>query len=344
MVYGVFCLVCLCIAVERRREPLVVIRRATQQRYYALELHNIKRSNGFYDKSQFRVSIYSIVSNLNMNTECKTPTKTPVKRTTENSATPNKKARINLCQSSLEFFTFLDTRSKDGLEKVYYTCNLCKKETNGTKLSNLSSHLSHHHPELVGKIRQPNGSIDEKRLKLLLECVESVSVNARPFAHLNDSSLHSMLDDKLSELESAGRKLNLKDPHLNEVKDCLVRISENCRDKIKHEIKNRPLSLLADIVTKRGRSILGFSLQYIFNGKLRVRSIGMVHLDASHTGIHLAELIVERLKEYDVGLYQIVAIATDNGSNMLKMVKDIRKIESNHTVSEKVNNAVFNTT
>lgn len=55
----------------------------------------------------------------------------------------------------------------------------------------------------------------------------------------------------------------------------------------------------------------------------------MVQLNSSHTGFHLAEIIVNRLKEFGVTLNQIVAITTDNGSNMLKMVKDICKMDQN---------------
>lgn len=270
-----------------------------------------------------------------MSAGCKTPTKTPVKRTGDNCETPIKKRRINLSDCAQNFFTFKEIRTFDEDTKSFYTCNLCKKELNGTKRSNLTAHLHVNHLEVFSKISEPNGSIQDKRLKLLFECVEMVSVNARPFAHLYDSALHSMLDDKLSELEEAGEKLDLKNPNLVEVKDCLLRISDNIRDKIKLEVEKRPLSLLADIVTKRGRSILGFSVQYIFNGKLRTRSIGMAHLDASHTGIYLADLIVKRLNEFGVGIFQILTIATDNGGNMLKMVKDIRKIESDTILSNK---------
>lgn len=101
------------------------------------------------------------------------------------------------------------------------------------------------------------------------------------------------------------------------MKNCLRKTAQNIREKISIETKDRPISLMVDIVTKHGRSILGFSLQYIVNGNHKIRSIGMIHLDASHTAVYLAELIVNRLNELD------------NGANMLKIVRDIRNMEFN---------------
>lgn len=261
-----------------------------------------------------------------MDNECTTPTKR--KNVDESLDTPSKKQKKNIRQCSEEYFKFKEIRNVNSISKRFFTCNLCQKEVNGTNLCNLSSHLQIH-PDVFAKIRETNESIEEKRLNLLMDCVEMVAVNGRSFSHLYDSALHSMLRDKLSELESAGRKVYLKDPHLTEVKDCLRKMSEKVREKISVETKDRPLSLMVDIVSKRGRSILGFSLQYILNGNHKVRSIGMIHLEAAHTAIYLAELIVKRLNEFGIQLHQTLTITTDNGANMLKMVKDLRNIEFN---------------
>lgn len=266
---------------------------------------------------------------------------TPKKRANSNTCTSNKsshkKKKANKSRIALEYFTFKEEKVDGDRIRRFYSCNECDKILNGTYHTNLSSHLQQHE-EIYAEIYTPNLSIEEKRLKLLLECVEMVTINARSFTHLNDSSLHSMLEEKLDELEAAGRKLNLKSPHLTEVKDELRILSGNVREKICAEVKNRPLSLMVDAVTKRGRSILGFSLQNLINGKHIVRSIGMVELHLSHTGLYLADIIVKRLKEFEINLRQIVAISTDNGSNMLKMIKEIRKMEDDKDKPKNVAN------
>lgn len=100
------------------------------------------------------------------------------------------------------------------------------------------------------------------------------------------------------------------------------------KSKKKHKIGR--LAYLVDIVTRQRRSICGFSVQYILNGELKIRSIGMVELLESHTGKYIANVIIARLKEFGIELRQIITITTDNGSNVLKMVRDI----NNHLQSE----------
>lgn len=51
----------------------------------------------------------------------------------------------------------------------------------------------------------------------------------------------------------------------------------------------------------------------------------MMLLEESHTGVYLAEQIINRLKEYDIELIQIFTITTDNGKNVLKMVRDMEE-------------------
>lgn len=264
----------------------------------------------------------------------KTPTK---KRRVESNETPNKR-KINMTKASDEYFEFKEEREIDGVMKRFYTCTICKKELNCTSNSNKTSHLSMH-KDVIAQIRFSEESIERKRLKLILDCVEMVAVNGRSFTHLFDSALHSMIADKLDELKSAGQQINLNDPGLPEIKECLRKMAEKAKKKIADEIVDRPLSLLCDIVTKRGRSLFGFSLQYIANGKHRIRSIGMVHLTSSHTGQYLASLIANRLSEYGVEKDQLLTVTTDNGANMIKMIKDIREMKFSIGQSENTANA-----
>lgn len=196
------------------------------------------------------------------------------------------------------------------------------KKVNGTKRSSLTSHLRIH-PDIFVEVCSENPTIETARLKLLLDCVELVGVNGRPFKCLNDSAIHSMNDKLLAELKAAGRDLNLRDRNLTEVKDELTKISEEIRKNISKEVKNRPISVLVDIVTKRGRSILGVSIQHMKNETVKIHSIGMIELEQRHTGKYLADLITERLQQLGINLKQVITITTDNGSNVLKMVRDV---------------------
>lgn len=240
---------------------------------------------------------------------------------------------------ALSYFEAPELRkNEDGVEKLIYKCKECKKNTNGTKLSNLVVHLKHH-KEIYSVIFNDE-SIEKKRLKLLLDCVEFVAVDGNPFSRLNGTGLLSMLEKTLAELIQAGRGVNLTDPHLYEVKEMLHQTATNVRHKISQELKDRPFSLMVDITTKRRRSILGISSQFILKGKHVIRSLGMLELDESHTGQYLAKVICSLLLEYGVKLQQVIAITTDNGANVVKMVQDVTtqmvSIERTHQTSSRL--------
>lgn len=82
---------------------------------------------------------------------------------------------------------------------------------------------------------------------------------------------------------------------------------------------------MIDIGTSGTRSILGVRIQFILNGKLVFRSIGMVELKESHTGVYLSGVIVKQLEAFGIKSRQIISVTTDNGENVLKTVKDIEK-------------------
>lgn len=242
---------------------------------------------------------------------------------------PAKKRKINKAAKSEAFFELI--KESNGIKT--YKCKECKKEVNGTKKSNLTSHLRSH-PNIYSDLEHDN-SIETERLKLLWDCVELVGVNGQAFRCLTDSAIHSMNESLLARLQSAGRDLNLRDGNSIEVKEKLMNVAQKIRKKIAAEVKNRLLSLLVDIVSKRGRSILGVSVQYMMNEKVRVRSIGMIELEERHTGEYLADLIIMRLIELEIGLKQVITITTDGGSNVLKMVRDLNQIL--HTRIEQTN-------
>lgn len=236
-----------------------------------------------------------------------------------------RKRKLNeetITAKSLEYFTLL---TDDGLKKMY-KCHICSMPYNGTKNHNLSLHLLQKHPDTYNDMNGQNDDISVKRLELLQNLVEMVSVNGRPFTHIFDSSLQSIIRKDVLTLNAAGCSLHLMDANLPEVKKHLNIMAQSAREKIKREVCGRALSLMMDIGTKNHRSIFGISLQYITNGKLRIRSIGMIELTKSHTAIYLADVVQERLKLYGIDLRQILTMTTDNGANVLKMVKDIDEI------------------
>lgn len=245
---------------------------------------------------------------------------------------PNKKRKRNeetLTEKAMKHFEFERTvLGINGDEKHFYKCLICLQSKNGTNNANLAAHLKSSHFAVFSEMYDgKKDPLPIKRLKLLQNCTEIISTNGRPFNSLLDSGFQSIIRNKCEKLRIGGCPLNLSDPHLVEVKTHLSETAQKIRSKIKNEVKDRALGLMVDIVSKHHRSILGVSIQYACNGKLRVRSIGMIDLEKRHTGIYLAEKIIERLKIFEIEPIQILTITTDNGANVLKMIRDIENLQ-----------------
>lgn len=203
-------------------------------------------------------------------------------------------------------------------------CKLCNKILSGLRISNLRSHLEiKHKTEYDTCVRI--GAHDEskyakQRLKKLQCFTEIVSVNGRPFSYLMDSGFQKTIEDDMKKLADAGHKITFSN-NFEEIKEYMRHVSTEIRSKIKAEVYGKPVSLCADITTKNRRAILGITVQYIHDGKLRIRSIGMINLNTSHTGAYLKSVIEEVLEVYGIRIEQVISMTTDNGSNMLKMIK-----------------------
>lgn len=86
-----------------------------------------------------------------------------------------------------------------------------------------------------------------------------------------------------------------------------------------------PFSLSTDIVSKNNRSILGIWAQYIVDGDLRVRCLGMEELTQRHTGKYISEVIISCLAEYNIAPLQMMSITADNASNMRSTLVQINE-------------------
>lgn len=80
---------------------------------------------------------------------------------------------------------------------------------------------------------------------------------------------------------------------------------------------------MVDISTKHHRSILGIQIQFVHNGKLTERSLGMIELNETHNAKNLKRIIFERLSLFGIGESQIATITVDNGANLIAMIKQM---------------------
>lgn len=71
--------------------------------------------------------------------------------------------------------------------------------------------------------------------------------------------------------------------------------------------------------------------QYYVNGKLVIHTLGVRRFLSSHSGIYIALIMRDVLREYGISVDQVYSITADNGANMIKAVKVFRLMQS-HTI------------
>lgn len=220
---------------------------------------------------------------------------------------------------------FLTPIKKDEKLTNSFECNLCQKQLSGNCQSNLLSHFKSVHKDVYNtKISiSPEESISVQRLKLVYSCVELVAVNSQPFSLLSCSGFISAIKHKLQAFQLAGCPLNLSDHHVYEIKEKVKEIANAIKQQLKMEIKGKLVSIMVDGASRMGRSVFGINAQYKVDGVLKVATLSMCELNQSHTAVYLSDVLQEALTEYEIDLSQVISITTDNGSNMLAMVKDL---------------------
>lgn len=230
--------------------------------------------------------------------------------------TPRKETRG---QKAKQFFDEVD--HQDG--QIFYRCVLCennRKLINGTKISNLASHLQNKHPdtfcEIVGEIE----SVQVKRIKLIQNCVSIVALGGRPFKSLMDYGFQQIIGSQLREFEMAGYRLDLNHCAQSDVHKYLDYAADLIRKEISNLVKNRAISIQIDIGSRLGRSVFGIDAQYIEKSKICIHNIGMVVLNKSHTAENMLQSYRECLKRYDIDKRQVVSISADNAKNGQKMI------------------------
>lgn len=220
---------------------------------------------------------------------------------------------------------FLTVITENGEQTNQYNCNLCGVKLSGNCQSNLLNHFKARHKlEFKNVINvTPDESTAVQRLKLVLHCVELVAINSQPFSLLSCSGFRGAVQKQLNEFKLAGCNLDLSDHHVNENKDKVIEVAMNIKQQVKAEMEGKIISLMVDGATRNGRSIFGINAQYKIGGRLKLVTLSMKELNEAHTAEYLSSILLQVLGEFEIDLSQVISITTDNGSNMLAMVKDL---------------------
>lgn len=99
----------------------------------------------------------------------------------------------------MDHFDFLGEETYSSGNKLkFYKCQICDKKFNGTSDTNFTKHMKTHkqvYKEEIDPEFDNQETIPIKRLKLLKNLVEIVTVNGCPFKYLLDSGFQKCVSD-----------------------------------------------------------------------------------------------------------------------------------------------------
>lgn len=191
--------------------------------------------------------------------------------------------------------------------------------------ANLAKHLSIHHPQEYKNVCDQNESgssshstplkKSEDTLNILSqECVKLVAIHGRPLSLIDDEAFQKILSLVPVKVENENKKINSYN-----IRDQVVKTAYELRTELANELRGKFISLKVDIASISTRGFMGVNLQFIQNGRIILRNIGLIELHQSHTSEYLKEKLLFILTKFRIDTNQIYSITTDNGANMIKM-------------------------
>lgn len=206
------------------------------------------------------------------------------------------------------------------------------------------SHLRSCHSEIYKDAIDPDfldeKTIQMKRLIFIQNCAEIVSVNGRSFSHLNDSGFQNMIAKQIQELKD--NKCGVDLHNFKEVKKYIGDASIQIIEIIKKEVVNHFVALMIDAGSKNRMSILSMNVQYVIDGSIVIRNIGMIRMMERHTARYIKSMVLDRLKVFGIDVMKVIAIASDNAKNFKAAIKlvdeNVGRVIEEQAVSEVIQN------
>lgn len=124
----------------------------------------------------------------------------------------------------------------------------------------------------------------------------------------------------MERLEKSGHGIVLN-KNFYEIKVYVKHIACEIRKYVIADVQKKMISVLLDIGSKNGMSILGIGIQFIKDNTVKNVAIGMVPLTRAHTALYIVEELKKCFDSYGIALNQIFAVVSDNASNMLAAAK-----------------------
>jgi len=204
-----------------------------------------------------------------------------------------------------QFFKFDAVRKKA-------LCKICDVKLAGIHTTNLKHHLTTKHYEIFRECdSEKDTKIKVVKKKITYETSEETVVNSlikivttdgKPFVFLDSEGFREIVDPIYNALGM--------NPITSRNIMSFVSVREQAiKDGIRALVNGKLLSLKIDVATRMDKAILGINLQIIHTNvnksEIVVKTLGMIQLTYSHTGVYIRDKILEILDDYGITLDQI---------------------------------------
>lgn len=141
--------------------------------------------------------------------------------------------------------------------------------------------------------------------------VQFICLDGNAFVKIGQGSMETLLGPIARAFNITLNRDNVHDLILKEAKKYRKMLSDKLKDCVLVPIK-------FDFCTNHRKSFLGVTTQLNDKGKIKVYTLGCIEIFERHTGENIKSFIIDLLKTFDLNLDNILASATDNGSNVVK--------------------------
>lgn len=101
------------------------------------------------------------------------------------------------------------------------------------------------------------------------------------------------------------------------------------RRRIISVLQGRMICYKMDAATCHGRSLLGTTAQFADDGEIRIRVLGCIEVNESHTADMLATETKDLMEQFGQNIDNAYAITVDNAANMKRTVKKLSEEQAN---------------
>ncbi|XP_070073359.1 uncharacterized protein [Drosophila takahashii] len=215
-------------------------------------------------------------------------------------------------------------------EKNISECKICKITLTGNYVSNLKRHLqAKHRSDYEDDDGSSDDQVEEKKVKFSVTmgrneaknaCIDLVTKQKLPLAVFDSTGFKTLTNQIFC-------GLNMPAVTSRNIMGLVEERYHSIKIKIVNALKSRIICLKMDTATRCNRGILGVNVQFIENGKIVIKTLGLIELTKSHTSQNLCSEVQSIMDDFCIKKEQIYSITTDNGRNMVKAVDLLNKWE-----------------